>query len=160
MIENMSEDKTKGIPSNNIRVESICLIFSDKNRLLVGEDYDTVEKKFFYTPLGAEVKFNERTIDTIKREFRKELCAELTNITLVTILENFYTWDCKKWHEIIFVYKADFLNKNFYEKNNFTFIESNKDFLKVKWINIQDCLRGKFCLVPEGLKEVLGKQIS
>lgn len=145
---------------NNIKVESICLIINDKNEILVGEDFDVVEKKFFYTPLGAEVKFNEKSLDTIIREFKKELSAELTNIKLIIVVENFFTWGGKKWHEIIFVYKADFLNKNFYNKNNFNYLESNKDFLKVKWVNIKDCLKGKYCFVPEGVKEILKNMIN
>ena len=52
---------------NPISVKAICIILNEHNELLVSEDYDTGKKEMFCVPPGGHVKFNEHSIDTIKR---------------------------------------------------------------------------------------------
>jgi ADP-ribose pyrophosphatase YjhB (NUDIX family) len=143
-----------------IRVKAICLIINDKNELLVTSDYDSEKKVTFNLPLGGHVLFRESTIDTIKREFKEEINAELVNINLVTVLENFFRWNGCDRHEINFVYKAELKDKELYNKKEILFLDKRWPNAKVMWRPIHKGLNEKYLLYPEGLREFLQKSIK
>ena len=78
----------------------------------------------------------------------------MTNITLVTVLENIFTWNGNPGHEINFVYKADITDKSFYERKEIPFIEERYNNIKAVWLNVSDCINGKYVFYPEGLRNI------
>jgi len=141
--------------SKPIVVKAICLVTNDRNELLVSEDYDSVKKEYFCVPLGGHVRYNERSVDTVKREFLEEINAELINIELITVLENFFEWNGEHYHEINFVYKGELADKSLYHKHDIPFLDPKYSNAKVKWINPEDFKNGKHVLYPEGLREIV-----
>lgn len=144
----------------NIKVKALCLILNDNKEMLLSVDFDKVKKEFFYRPLGGHVEFNEKTVDTVKREFKEEIGAELVNLKPFTIIENMFAWDGIPGHEIVFVYTGEFANKKSYDTKEFFFTYGvDKHQVRVFWAKIEDCLNGKYRFVPEDLKDELHRFI-
>ena len=141
---------------NNIEVKTICLIKNESREIFVSEGYDSVKKQYFYRPLGGNVEFGERSIDTLKREIREELGEDIINLKLFLILENLFQFEGSPRHEIMFVYTGNVADENFYQKKeNFFITESDGVKAKAMWLSIDDCVNGKYFLVPEELKEAI-----
>jgi ADP-ribose pyrophosphatase YjhB (NUDIX family) len=85
--------------------------------LLVYEGIDRVSGRRIHRPLGGGVEFGERAMDTVHRELREELGAELTNVTSLGVLENVFEWEGRPHHEIAFVFAADLVDRSFYERD-------------------------------------------
>lgn len=129
---------------------------NDNKETLLSVDYDKVKKEFYYRPLGGHVDFNERTVDTVRREFKEEIGAEVTNLKQLGVTENMFHCDGIPGHEIVFTYMGEFADKSFYRTKEFSFPSGDDAHeVKVFWVKIEDCLNGKYVFVPEGLNEKL-----
>jgi ADP-ribose pyrophosphatase YjhB (NUDIX family) len=139
-----------------IKVKALCLIVNDNKETLLSVDYDNVKKEYYYRPLGGHVDFNEKTVDTVKREFREEIGAEIMNLKLLSVTENIFHCDGIPGHEIVFTYTGEFADKSLYKTKEFSFTYgSDAHEVKVFWVKIEDCLNGRYVFVPEGLNEKL-----
>jgi 8-oxo-dGTP pyrophosphatase MutT (NUDIX family) len=139
---------------DKIKVKALCL-FQDEGEIFVSKSYDTVKKDYFYRPIGGTTEFCEYTIDTIKREILEEMKAEIKNVTLEKIWESIFVCDGIHGHEIVFLYRADFVDKKNYERKKYTIIESNGAQVEASWIRIKEFEERKLRLVPEALLEYL-----
>ena len=100
----------------NIRPLAICL-FRDGDRILVAEGYDPVKRETFYRPLGGGIEFGERAEQTVRRELREELSAEVVNLTYLFTLENIFTFNGADGHEIILVYDGQLNDTSLYAQD-------------------------------------------
>jgi 8-oxo-dGTP pyrophosphatase MutT (NUDIX family) len=142
----------------NIKVKSIC-IFENDNKILVSKSFDSVQKDYYYRPIGGTTEFGEYTKETLVREIQEELNAQIKNITLEQVIENIFTCDGLKGHEIVFLYKADFIDKFFYELKEYEIIEG-EEIIKAYWININDFVNKEYRLVPHMLIEYYSKKLQ
>jgi len=79
-----------------------CLVFKDNQVLLekaIGDD------GFWFTP-GGRIKFQENSKDTVAREIEEELFVKPVSIDLAAILENFFCFRGKDFHEVCFYYRV------------------------------------------------------
>ena len=63
-----------------------------------------------YAMIGGRVEIGENSEDTIKREVQEELGKEIEITGYVSTVENFFEMKGAKYHEIMFIYKAEFVN--------------------------------------------------
>lgn len=134
-----------------IKVKAICLIRDNHNELLLAEGYDSTRGDYYYRPLGGTVEFGETTEQTIIRELMEELKAVIKNVVLLHVIENIFTLEGKLGHEIVYIYEAEFCNLGYYSMDTIYANESNGEKIKCVWISQEDCLTGKYRLVPEKL---------
>ncbi len=80
-----------------------CIIKTPKGFLFDGKNID----RGYLFPVGGKITINETSLDAAKREILEELGMQIKDISLVCILENFYTEQNKKVHEICFIYRVD-----------------------------------------------------
>jgi len=139
---------------DKIRVKALCL-FQDEDEILVSKSYDTIKKDYFYRPIGGTTEFCEYTIETIKREILEEMKAEIKNVRLKQVWENIFVCDGKNGHEIVFLYRADFVDKRNYERKEYKIVESNGEEVEAFWIKTKEFDERKLRLVPEALIEYL-----
>ena len=71
----------------------------------------------YYALLGGHVRIGESSQDTVKREMQEELGKEIEITGYISTIENFFELKDLKYHEIMFVYKAEFCDEED-KKNN------------------------------------------
>ena len=64
-----------------------------------------------YALMGGRVKIGEDSETTVKREVMEELGKKIEVIGYVTTIENFFEMKGSKYHEILFVHKAEFADE-------------------------------------------------
>ena len=133
---------------SKIRVKVFGLI-REKNRLFVSENYDNVKAEKFYRALGGSIEFGENSQTALKREFQEEVQADLTNIRYLGCLENFFSYNGKKGHEIVQVYECDFVDSNYYQLEKLAFFEADNSPCTAVWIDISRFQSGELRLVPD-----------
>ncbi|SET68535.1 NUDIX domain-containing protein [Oceanobacillus limi] len=142
-----------------IRTLAIC-IFKNNKFILVAEGFDSVKQEFFYRPIGGGVEFGERSSETIIREVKEEIDAEINELTYLGTTENIFTFNGKIGHEIVMVYDARFIDPSYYELESFQGIEDNGMSFNVYWKPLEDFQTGKLRLVPENLLNLIDNRIS
>ena len=141
---------------NQIRPLAICL-FRDGDRILVGEGYDPVKQEQFYRPLGGGIEFGERAEETVRREVREEIGAEVASLRYLFTLENIFTFNGEPGHEIVMVYDGRLVDEKLHEQK----IIEGREFdsfrqapLKAVWKKIEE-FGPQVLLYPDGLLEHL-----
>ena len=89
-----------------------------------------------YALLGGRVKIGEDSETTVKREVMEELGKKIEVIGYVATIENFFEMKGSKYHEILFVHKAEFVDE---EDKKIEYTLKNiegEDWLKYEWLDI------------------------
>ena len=129
------------------------------SRLLVSEGFDPVKQDTFYRALGGGIEFGETSLDALKREFREELQAELTNIRYLGCLENLFTLNGKPGHELVQLYRCDLADKTFYQREQIPFTDSDQTYTAY-WIERDRFQSGELRLVPPDCLKYLKESIK
>lgn len=135
--------------------KTIGLLFKEDQLLL--EEQEGKHSKgegAFYRPLGGTIELGEKSVETLIREYKEEINAEIIVKDYVTCLENIFKIDNNVGHEIIQVYLVEFKDKSLYKRDIFEVVEGNK-LTHGKWIALSEILSGKKVLFPDGLSELL-----
>ena len=108
-----------------------------------------------YALLGGHVRIGENSQDTVKREIQEELGKEIEITGYISTIENFFELKGIKYHEIMFVYKAEFCNEEdkkieYTMKNMEGRIESD---IHYEWIEIDEL--EKYPLKPQKIINVI-----
>lgn len=139
-----------------IRPIVIC-IFKDEERLFVVEGHDPCKNEIFYRPLGGAIEFGEHSRESIIREIREEMDAEIKDLTYIGMIENIFTYDGKPGHEIVLVYEANFVDLRLYKLHSVR-CKDNGDWLAAMWKPESEFRAGKSPLYPEGLFDLLERK--
>ncbi len=139
-----------------VRPIAIC-VFWRGDKLFLAEGYDSVKKETFYRPLGGAIEFGERGRDSIIRELREEMQAEIKDIVHVDTIENIFTHNGQPGHEIVLVYEAKFADSHLYEVESVK-LKDNGDWFVASWKPINHFRTGGAPLYPDGLIDVLDRR--
>lgn len=143
-----------------IRPIAICL-FRHGGRILVSEAYDSSEGDYFCRPLGGGIEFGEHSRDALLREIREEVGAEVEKLELVGVLENVFTYDGARGHEIVFVYDGEFKDRVMYEGGEVQgYRAETGDRFVAKWRSPEEIRGMNARLVPKGLAALLSQGIK
>lgn len=139
--------------SGHIRPLALGIVWRGGD-VLVFEGYDHVKAETFYRPLGGGIEFGERSQETIRREFREELGAELVDVRYVATIESIFTCNGRRGHEIILVYEAALADRSFYERDTFVVHEEGERLL-ARWMPLCRFEADGLPLYPDGLLGLL-----
>lgn len=91
-----------------IKVKAFAVLLdASRSRHLVWVSRDeTKQPATFHRLLGGHVEFGEQAGDAVVREIAEELHFELTQVTLLGVIENVFTYAGTPGHEVVFVYAA------------------------------------------------------
>ncbi len=133
---------------NEGKIRTIVLgIFLHNDRLLVFRGEDPGRDVVFYRPLGGGIEFGERGCDALVREMREELGAEVTDVRYLGTVENIFSHQGKRGHEIVLLYEGRFTDPALYEQETFASAQDNGVPIEVSWKPLADFEAGAF-LVP------------
>ena len=76
----------------------------------MSQGYDSRINQTFYRPIGGKIEFGERAADTVTREVREEISAEIADLAYLGTLENIFTYEGQPGHEIVMIYDGRFLD--------------------------------------------------
>lgn len=142
---------------SQIRPIAIC-IFSHDGKILVCEWQDPIKEEPFYRPPGGGIEFGEYSIETIHRELREEIGAEVKDLVYLGTLENIFTFNGTPGHEIVQVFDGKLVDSRLYEQHTIAGYEPELDqSLKVIWKSLDEFGPGKSILYPDGLLEMLSQ---
>ena len=83
------------------------VIITHNNKILVHHNLNET----YYALIGGRVKLGEDSENTVKREIKEELGKDIELTGYIATIENFFNLRGKKYHEIMFIHKAEFLNE-------------------------------------------------
>ena len=133
--------------AKEIRVKAMCLI-EHKGKLLLCNGYDSVTKEKLLRVVGGSIDFEEKAEDAVRREIKEELGSNLENLKFITVIENIFTYEGERGHEVIFLYKGDLTNKDIYNTEKVPILDRREDWKDAEWIPISDILEKKTIFYP------------
>jgi 8-oxo-dGTP pyrophosphatase MutT (NUDIX family) len=145
------------VKARAIRPIAIC-VFRNRNRILAGVGFDSRKNQTFYRPLGGGVEFGESSRETIVRELREEIGADVANLRYLGTIENIFTFEGDTGHEIVQVYDGELVDKSLYERDSFEGNDSTPDgplVFQAVWVSLDDVADGGAPLYPDGLLALL-----
>jgi ADP-ribose pyrophosphatase YjhB (NUDIX family) len=129
-------------------------VIRNRDRLLVFEVADPVRGVIGYRPLGGSIEFGERGHETVAREIREEIGAELIDIRYLATVENIHQYLGKPGHEIVRIYEGRLSDPSFHDRDVIQGREEDGSELRCTWKPVADFERGA-PLYPEGLLDLL-----
>ena len=141
-------DITIDVADYKLNVRAAVVIIHD-NKILVHKN----ENSDHYALIGGRVAIGENSEDTVKREVKEETGKDIDIIGYFSTVENFFEMNGKKYHEIMFVHRAEFTNDE--DKKLTETIKNNegKDYLHYEWLDINEI--DKYNLRPKAIKGIL-----
>ena len=130
----------------NFRVSGL---FFDKNkqRFLT----NTRENIDFCVLPGGRVEMGEDSTTSLIREMKEELGLDIKVIGLKAITENFFEFDNKNYHELQYVYVAEFIDDSIEQHTSRFYGAENKDIFE--WKNISEIDSVNY--TPQHLKAII-----
>ena len=131
-------------------------VFRRGKEILVNEVRESDGRLVGFRIPGGHVEFAEYSKDTITREIREELKAEIVGVHLLGVLENVFTYLGQTGHEVIFVYGARFADEALYTQDSLQAVEDNGTVFELVWHDPQSLPEGA-ALYPDGLLDLIAR---
>ena len=141
-------DITIDVGSYKLNVRAAGIIIHN-NKVLVHRNVNSNH----YALIGGRVKIGEDSETTLKREIQEELGKNIEITGYVSTIENFFEINGSKYHEILFVHRAEFLDE---EDKKIEYTLKNiegEDYLQYEWIELDKI--DQYPLLPKAIKSIL-----
>lgn len=106
-----------------------------------------------YALVGGRVQIGEDSETTVKREIEEELGKEVKITGYISTIENFFEMEGSKYHEILFVHRAEFIDENDQKIEYILKNVEGKDYLQYEWLDLDKI--DDYPLLPKAIKGVL-----
>lgn len=141
-------DLTINIENYKLNIRAAGII-EHNGKILVHKEIS----KDHYALIGGRVKIGEDSKTTIKREIKEELGKEIKTTGYIATIENFFEEKGQKYHEILFVHKAEFINEEDKKIEQTLKNVEGKENLRYEWIEKSKIEEYK--ILPGTIKEIL-----
>ena len=135
-----------------IRAISLCAL-ERNGEYLVFEANDSVKQRMFRRFAGGGIEHGETAEVALRRELRDELDTGLEDVRLLGVMENIFTYEGERGHEIVFLFAARATNADVYARDDLFAIEGNER-VAMRWVE-KDRLNDGAEFVPPGALELL-----
>ena len=143
--------------SKKKHVRAIALgIFRHGDSIFVTKGYDPVKNQVFYRPLGGTIEYGERGADTVARELKEEIGAEVRDVRYLGTSENIFVYAGETGHEIVLLYEGRFADPAWYGRDIEIGLERSKNppLMQGMWVRLDD-FGVDTPLYPDGLLELV-----
>ena len=106
-----------------------------------------------YALIGGRVQIGEDSATTVKREIMEEMGKEIELTGYVSTIENFFELNGQKYHEIMFVHRAEFVDEEDKKIEETIKNIEGHDYLQYEWIDINEI--DEYNVVPKEIKGIL-----
>ena len=130
----------------NVRAAGIII---HNNKILTHKSIN----KNHYALIGGRVAIGEDSETTIKREIMEEMGKEIEITGYVGTIENFFEMNSKNYHEIMFVHRIEFANKEDKHIEHTIKNIEGKEHLTYEWIDLDKI--DEYPIKPEVIKQIL-----
>ena len=137
---------------SRIRLIAICL-FLHEGAILAQQGEDWVKQNRFFRPLGGRIEFGEPAHQTIVREIKEEIGAEIEDVEYLFTLENIFTYNGETGHEIALVFDAKFTDASYYTPATIQGKEDSEIPFVAVWKKLSEFGPDGDILYPDGLLE-------
>jgi len=141
-------DLTINVGDYKLNVRAAAVIIHN-NKVLVHRNINSDH----YALVGGRIEIGENSVDTIKREIKEELGKDVEITGYISTIENFFEMDGSKYHEIMFVHKIEFVNKEDKLIEHTLKNIEGKDYLRYEWLELDKI--DNYPLLPIAIKEIL-----
>ncbi len=141
-------DITINVEDYKLNVRAAVVIIHN-NKVLVHRNINSEH----YALIGGRVEIGEDSETTVKREIQEELGKDIEIKGYVSTIENFFKMQGSKYHEIMFVYRAEFINDD--DKKIECTLKNleGKDYLQYEWLELNKI--DQYPLLPKVIQTVL-----
>ena len=141
-------DITIDIEDYKLNIRAAVVIIHN-NKILVHRN----TKSDHYALLGGRVEIGEASEETVKREVLEETGKEIEITGYVSTIENFFEMKGSKYHEILFAYKAEFVDEQDRHIEETIKNVEGKEYLQYEWLDLDKI--DEYLLQPKVVKEIL-----
>jgi ADP-ribose pyrophosphatase YjhB (NUDIX family) len=146
------------LTAQRIRAVALCAVMNG-DRVLVRHHVDQQRQRVFFRPPGGTVEYGEHSLDAVRREVQEEIGADVTGLRLLGCVENIFQYEGETGHEIVFIYRADFVDPTFYDRAAVDGQEADgQDFVAV-WLPLA-AFTPEQPLYPTALLELLRNELG
>ncbi|HKY79319.1 MAG TPA: NUDIX domain-containing protein [Anaerolineales bacterium] len=129
-----------------IELKAMVLIRNNGD-LLVSKGFDEIKQSFFYRLLGGHVEFFETAEQAVRREIMEEIGSELENLKLIGVIENLFTYQGKRGHEIDYLFSGRLTLAELLKQRRFRLQEDDGEFW-AEWVAAVEIFSGSIPLYP------------
>lgn len=129
-----------------------CVMIVHNNKILT---HKNVNKDHYSLP-GGRVEIGENSEKTVKREIEEELGKEIQIEGYIATVENFFELDGKKYHEILFIQKGEFVEEEDKKIDYTLHNKEGKDHLQYEWLDLSKI--ENYDILPRCVKKILTKK--
>jgi len=141
-------DLTIDVENYKLNVRAAGIIIHN-NKILTHKSIN----KNHYALIGGRVAIGEDSETTIKREIMEEMGKEIEITGYVGTIENFFEMNSKNYHEIMFVHRIEFANKEDKHIEHTIKNIEGKEHLTYEWIDLDKI--DEYPIKPEVIKQIL-----
>ena len=110
-----------------------------------------------YALVGGRVEVGEDSARTVKREILEETGKQVNITGYISTIENFFEMRGTKYHEILFVHKAEFVDEKDKKIEDTIKNVEGKEELQYEWINLDKI--DEYNILPATIKPILKEKI-
>lgn len=137
------------MPDKEIRFKAMGIFLHD-GKVLASKGHDSSKNPYdFHRLVGGTIEFGETAKEAFHREILEELGTEIENVKQIDVLENIFEYEDRKGHQIVFLFTADFVNKDLYNQDQIQIIEQDYDGAIAEWVSVEEVVAGKTILYPK-----------
>jgi ADP-ribose pyrophosphatase YjhB (NUDIX family) len=129
-----------------------------RQEILVEAGRDEMKNEAFFRLLGGRIEFGERGAHAVRRELREELGVETDVEHYLTTVENVFTYEGERGHEIALIYECSLRDRRLYSLDEWEAVESTgvgSITHKIAWKHVDSFVSGSEVLYPDGVAALL-----
>jgi ADP-ribose pyrophosphatase YjhB (NUDIX family) len=137
-----------------IRPKVVCILRRRASILLIRAT-DPEDDQSFLTPPGGGVQFGETLEQAIRRELREELGVDLSHLKRLGMLENFFRFDGRDEHELVYVFETDAALTAVSQRDALEVTESDGERLPARWYSENEIAASGLPVYPAGVLDLV-----